>query len=305
MDRASGHILNQIRQYDTFLDHLKVVADMGCGTGEDITWFATLETRDEPPEPYNYKCYAIDQDQAKLDQVPDLENIIKIKRNFNELCIPVKVDFMLAHDVLQFSTNPLETLKVWNQQLNVNGMLALAVPCFSGVKDHLYYSRGYNNQYFHYTPVNLLHMLAVNGFDCRDAYLHKVKNDPWVRIAVYKAQEPMDPATTTFNDLIDKKLLHPSIVNSIMKHGEIRQEEIVMPWLDRENYAVDYVTEWTVVPEGTPVDLNENKIIKKSGTGQTLIQRDKTEVHQDRLKKVGIMRLPKQSFVNPPINGND
>jgi hypothetical protein len=301
LDRASGHILNQLRNYDTFLDNLKVVADMGCGTGEDITWFATLETRDDPPEPYNYKCYAIDQDQAKLDQVPDLENIIKIKRNFNELCIPVKVDFMFAHDCLQFSTNPLETLNIWNQQMNVNGMLAIAVPCFSGVKDHLYYSRAYTNQYFHYTPANLIHMLAVNGFDCRDAYLHKVNNDPWIRVAVYKAQESMDPATTTFNDLIDKKLLHPSIVNSIIKHGEIRQEEIVMPWLDRENYAVDYVTEWTEIPEGTPtVDLNENKITKKSSSGKTLVQKDKTQVHQESLKKVSIMRLPKQSFVNPP-----
>lgn len=299
MDRASQIILNQLRQYDTFLDNLRVIADMGCGTGEDITWFATLETRDENPIPYNYKCYAVDQDQTKLDQVPDLENIIKIKRNFEEFCLPVKVDLMFAHDCLQFAVNPLQTLKFWSQQMNINGMLAIAVPCFSGVKDQLYYSRGYETQYFHYTPVNLLHMLAVNGFDCRDAYLLKQKNDPWIRVAVYKSEEPMDPVTTSFNDLIDKKLLHPTIVESIVKHGEIRQEEIIMPWLDRENYMVEFVQEWTELPDIPKTDTNENKITKKTFDGRTVYQRDKTEVQQERLKAVGIMRHPKTSYTPP------
>lgn len=300
MDRASKIILNQLRQYDTFLDNLRVIADMGCGTGEDITWFATLETRDDNPIPYNYKCYAVDQDQTKLDQVPNLENIIKIKRNFEEFCLPVKVDLMFAHDCLQFAVNPLQTLKFWSQQMNINGMLVVAVPCFSGVKDQLYYSRGYEAQYFHYTPVNLLHMLAVNGFDCRDAYLLKQKNDPWIRVAVYKSEEPMDPATTSFNDLIDKKLLHPTIVESIVKHGEIRQEEIIMPWLDRENYMVEFVQEWTEIPSDIPkTDTNENKITKKTFDGRTVYQRDKTEVQQERLKAVGIMRHPKTSYTPP------
>jgi len=298
--RSSEIFLNQFRQYDTFLDNLKVIADMGCGTGEDISWFATLETRNEPPIPYNYKCYAVDNDQSKLDQVPDLENIIKLNRNFEEFCLPVKADLMFAHDVLQFSTNPLQTLKFWNQQLNVNGMLAIAVPCFSGVKDQLYYSRGYPGQYFHYTPANLIQMLAVNGFDCRDAYLLKQKNDPWVRMAVYKAEEPMDPVTTTFETLIEHKLLHPSIIDSIMKHGEIRQEDIIMPWLDRGNYLVDFVQEWTEIPSDIPVkDLNENKITKKTADGRTLVQRDKAEIHQEQLKAVGIMRHPKTSYTPP------
>ena len=300
MDRASQIILNQLRQYDSFLDNLRVIADMGCGTGEDITWFATLETRDEPPIPYNYKCYAVDRDKTKLDQVPDLENIIKINRNFEEFCLPVKADLILAHDSLQFALNPMQTLKFWNQQMNVNGMLVMAVPCFSGVKDHLYYSRAYNGQFFHYTPTNVLHMLAVNGFDCRDAYLLKHYNDPWVRVAVYKSEEPLDPVTTTFDTLVEHKLLHPSMVDSIVKYGEIRQEEIIMPWLDRGNYMVDYVPEWTELPEDAPVtDTNENKIIKKTADGKTLVQRDKAEIYQEQLKAVGIMRHAKTSFVNP------
>jgi len=47
LDRHSLPILETIRQYDTFLESLKNVADMGCGTGEDIAWWATLENYDD------------------------------------------------------------------------------------------------------------------------------------------------------------------------------------------------------------------------------------------------------------------
>jgi ubiquinone/menaquinone biosynthesis C-methylase UbiE len=73
--RHSLKILNQLREYDSFLDSLKTIADMGCGTGEDIEWWATLMTRDDPPKPYNYKCFAVDRDDSKLSQVPNLSNI--------------------------------------------------------------------------------------------------------------------------------------------------------------------------------------------------------------------------------------
>ena len=82
MDRHAISILNQISGYDGFLSSLSTVADMGCGTGEDITWWATLENSDDPPKPYNFKCYAVDNDLAKLNQVPDLPNIQKINKNF-------------------------------------------------------------------------------------------------------------------------------------------------------------------------------------------------------------------------------
>jgi hypothetical protein len=36
LGRHSLNIPNLIQQYDTFLESLKIVADMGCGTGEDV-----------------------------------------------------------------------------------------------------------------------------------------------------------------------------------------------------------------------------------------------------------------------------
>ena len=93
-------------------------------------------------------------------------------------------------------------------------------------------------------------MLAVNGFDCCDAYLLKKFQEPWINIVVYKSDiPPMDPNTTTWFDLIEKGLLHPSIVNSLNANGHLKQEEIIMPWLDKELYFIDYVSRHVDVPE--------------------------------------------------------
>ena len=273
---------------------------MGCGTGGDITWWAMLESKDDPPEPYNYNCFAVDKDAYKLSQVPDLENINKINRDFTDRqIIPVSVDLMWSHDSLQYSHNPLETLRFWNEQMTVNGMLVLHVPQSSGVENNRYYSRTYNNCYYNYTPTNLMYMLAVNGFDCRDAYLLKQFNDPWIQIAVYKSDvEPMDPKTTTWFDLADKNLLHPSVVNSINKHGFLAQEEIIMPWLDKENYYIDWIPQQTVIPTeaGDPIVsgvVNNTKSAKESKLKQADSKTKSTEL----LKPVGITRPPKERFV--------
>lgn len=292
--------LNLLNGYDTFLESLRTICDMGCGTGGDITWWAMLESKDDPPEPYNYNCFAVDKDAYKLSQVPDLANINKINRDFTDRqIIPVSVDLMWSHDSLQYSHNPVETLRFWNEQMTVNGMLVLHVSQSSGVENNRYYSRTHNNCYYNYTPTSLIYMLAVNGFDCRDAYLLKQFNDPWIQMAVYKSDvEPMNPKTTTWFDLADKNLLHPSIANSITKHGFLAQEEIIMPWLDKENYYIDWIPQQTVIPEeaGDPVVggvFNKTKTADISKLQQADIKTKTTEL----LKPVGITRPPKERFV--------
>lgn len=296
-ERHSLKILNQLREYDSFLDSLQTICDMGCGSGEDIAWWATLESRDDPPKPYNYNCYAVDIDAAKLAQVPAFDNIHKINRDFSTLCIPGETDLLWSHDSLQYSTNPLETLRMWNSMMNVNGMLVLSLKQQSGVEYNRYYSRTYSGCFYHYTPTNLIYMLAVNGFDCCDAYMLKEFNDPWIHIAVYKSnQPPRDPASTSWLDLIDLGLLHPTVVDSINAHGYLRQEDILYPWLDKENYFVDYVTQHTEIPEEvkTKIDgiFNESK---ESIT--TTIKQARTKIIETNLSKpIGVMRPPKKKY---------
>ena len=299
MARHSEQILSCLREYDSFLDSLRVIADMGCGTGEDITWWATLETRDDPPVPYNYRCFAVDRDEKKLSYVPDLTNITKLNRDFTTAPIfPIKIDLMFSHDSLQYSTNPLETLKNWNSQMNVNGMLVLSVPQHSGVEYNRYYSRSHSGCYYHFTPTNLIYMLAVNGFDCRDAYLLKKFNDPWINIAVYKSNvEPMDPATTTWTDLLSTGLLNPTVEQSILTHGYLKQEEIVYPWLDKENYFIDYVSQRTEIPAeaGDPVITGIFNSATASGDS-TVEQAPEATKETPLLKPTGVMRPPKKKY---------
>jgi hypothetical protein len=89
------------------------------------------------------------------------------------------------------------------------------------------------------------------------------------------------------------------VVNSINRHGHLRQEEIVMPWLDRENYFIDYVSTWTEIPKeaGEPsIDGVFNTEIESKE--QTVKQGQKTEKTTPVLKPVGITRPPKQAYTS-------
>ncbi len=284
MARHSLPILETIRQYDTFLESLRHVADLGCGDGEDIHWWATLENYNDPPEPYNFNCFAVDNNADRLSRVPKLKNIHTIHDIFDRPNLfPVSIDLIWAHDSLQYSINPLETLRNWNSYMTVNGMLLLSVPQHTGIDYGRHYSKGYSGCYFHYNPINIIYMLAVNGFDCRDAYLLKKFQDPWINMAVYKTDiAPMDPLTTTWYDLIDKNLLHPTIVDSVNANGYLKQEEICMPWLDKELYFIDYQSRMMEFPEATDTSGVFNET---TNSGKITVEQAKPRSKETRILK--------------------
>lgn len=234
----SLQILDLISVYDDFMDSITTIADMGCGAGLDINWFATLHDRDDPPRPYNYDCYAVDLDLSKMDKnLPP--NIQLIQADFSEPVLPKKIDLMLSHDSFQFSLEPLKTLRVWNEQMSLNGMLAITIPQTMSYINNRFVNRVYDGCYHNFNVCNLIYMLAVNGFDCRDSYFYKAANNPWIYAAVYKTNiPPMDPMKTRWYDLIDKNLLNDSVVKSINKHGYLRQEDLLVTWLDRNFYPI-------------------------------------------------------------------
>jgi len=223
--------------YDSFLDSLEFVADFGCGAGLDTLWWATLETRDDPPEPRNYITYGVDKNLQKIDsKTKSLSNVHLFERNFDGAAVlPRPVDFIWSHDTFQYITNPLLTLKCWNEQMNINGMLVLIFPQAQHYAYNRFQANSYNFVYFNHNIVNLMYMLAVNGFDCKDAYFLKEENSPWIHAAVYKSDiPPMDPESTTWYKLAELNLLNDSVVGSLTKYGYVKQEEIITSWLDKD-----------------------------------------------------------------------
>lgn len=234
----SRRVLDILYGYDSFLDSLETIADFGCGAGLDIDWWAKLMTRDDPPEPRNYRCYAVDKNIKRLDQsIAKLPNVYSIEADVDSVDCPVprKVDLIWSHDTFQYITNPLSALRMWNQQMNVDGMLVLMFPQSIYYEYNRLQNTSQHGCYYNHNIVNLMYMLAVNGFDCRDAYFYKDHNNPWIYAAVYKSEiEPMDPKTTTWYTLAEQNLLNESVVDCLNRFGYIKQEEIVTTWLDKD-----------------------------------------------------------------------
>lgn len=234
----SKKILDILYGYDSFLDSLEYVADFGCGSGLDLQWWATLETRDDPPEPRNYKCYAVDKNIARINpSIKDLPNVRAISADIEGVDTPISrtIDFIWCHDTFQYLVNPLQTLSMWNRQLNVNGMLLLSFPQSISYEYNRLKNTGWSSCYYNHNIVTLMYMLAVNGFDCRDAYFYKETNDPWLYAAVYKTNtDPLDPKITTWFELADRGLLNDSVIECLTRFGHVRQEEIVTTWLDKD-----------------------------------------------------------------------
>ena len=233
-------ILNMIYGYDSFLDNLGVIADMGCGSGLDTEWWATLATRDNPPEPHNYIVYAVDQDLRGLDELTlaQNKNIIPIAGNFEDRIIPRQVDLIWSHDSFQYSREPFKCLANWKASLNVNGMLLMAIPQTPYLKNNRLVVESHSHQYYSYNIINLMYMLAISGFDCRDAYFYRKENTPWLYAGVYASEHEPLTQNATWYDLAERNLINDSIINSVNRYGHARLEDVVVSWFDKNLYQI-------------------------------------------------------------------
>jgi SAM-dependent methyltransferase len=234
-------ILNTLVEYDSFLDNLSVVADMGCGSGLDARWWATLESRDDPPEPRNYVVYAVDRNIKQIDyDTSEYKNLIVLENDFEATPIPRKVDLIWSHDSFQYARDPIKCLAGWKRILQENGMLVMAVPQTTYLDETIgqWVVSNHNYQYHSFNLLNLIYMLAMAGFDCNDAYFFRQPNSPWLFAAVYASQHaPIEPPASWY-DLAERGLVNESIMNSLNKYGYVRLEDVVVRWLDKNWYQI-------------------------------------------------------------------
>jgi SAM-dependent methyltransferase len=236
----SLEILNTLYIYDDFLDNLRVIADMGCGAGFDARWWATLETRDDVPEPRDYLVYAVDKNIRQIEpEIATIKNIKVIEGDFEERVIPRQVDLIWAHDSFQHAKNPLKCLATWKATMNVNGMLMMAVPqtTYWDHRTNRLVVSNHSHQYYSYNLLNLIYMLAITGFDCRDAYFYRKENSPWLYAAVYASEHGPVPDATWY-DLAERNLINDSMIASVNRYGHARLEDTIVAWLDRDFYQI-------------------------------------------------------------------
>jgi SAM-dependent methyltransferase len=233
--KHSLETLNQLFEYDDFMYSIKTVVDLGCGAGNDVEWWATRTTRDEYPEPLGIKCTGVDLlDNISLAkkhpnityQQTDFEGAVDISES--------KFDILWCHDSFQYAVTPIQTLTNWWNMASPGAMLYICVPITQRIhRRQLEYFAPAGN-FYHYSLVNLMYMLATTGWDCRSGFFKQDINDDWIHAVVYKSNiDPMDPKTTSWYKLSELQLLPASSDASIHAHGYLRQQDLIIPWLDK------------------------------------------------------------------------
>lgn len=228
--------LNWLYEHDDFMISVETLIDLGCGAGLDLEWWATRTTRDENHEPLNIQCTGLDLAES-MPIARTYSNMTYQRNNFEQQIYKPKkknYDVLWCHDAFQYAVNPLNTLKLWRESAADGAMLVLIVPQTTNVANKKLSFIQPNGCYYHYSIVNLIHMLAVSGWDCSSGFFKKAPNDPWLHAVVYKSEhESMQPTATSWYQLADLGLLPKTACDSVQRHGYVAQDELVLPWLDK------------------------------------------------------------------------
>jgi hypothetical protein len=184
--------------------------------------------------------YAVDKDIKQLE--PDIlknnTNVKAIEGDFETRVVPRNVDLIWAHDSFQYARDPFKCLNTWKSTLNVNGMLLMTIPQTTYLYNNRLVVVNYSQEYYSYNILNMMYMLAVSGFDCRDAYFYRKENSPWLYIGVYAGEHGPLTQDATWYDLADRNLINDSVINSVSKYGYARLEDVVVSWFDKNLYQI-------------------------------------------------------------------
>jgi len=238
-DESHAHslqTLNTLFEYDDFMESIGTLVDLGCGTGLDLEWWATRTTRGDEIVPLNIKCTGVDQASAPavVRKYSNIAYNILDFENTEKMSKKSKFDVLWCHDAFQYCINPLTTLAKWNCIAEDGGMLIMAVPQTTNMDIRQLSFVQPSGCYYHHTVVSLMHMLAVNGWDCKSGFFLKKPNDDFIHVIAYKSEHaPMDPKTTTWYELAEKNLLPETAAASVQRHGHVRQQDLVLAWIDK------------------------------------------------------------------------
>jgi SAM-dependent methyltransferase len=233
------HTLNALYEYDDFMESIASVVDLGCGTGQDLEWWATRTTRDDTAVPLNINCMGVDQIDTPA-VVRHYANTTYQQTDFEDKIFPPArlFDILWCNNAFQYCINPVATLSKWWHIASEGAMIILIVPQttnFEQKRQAFYQPSGC---YYHHTMISLIHMLATAGWDCKTGFFIQRPGTAWNHAIAYKSNHaPLDPKSVSWYQLQELDLLPDSICKSVQAHGYPKQQELLLPWLDKSlNY---------------------------------------------------------------------
>jgi SAM-dependent methyltransferase len=231
--------LDVLYEYDDFMQSVSTMADMGCGSGLDLEWWATRTTRDEAQRPLDIRCVGVDL-VPKVEAATKYRNVRYRRQDFEKPILgDTKFDVIWCHDAFQYVIDPFATLQQWRDSMSPDGMLVLILPQTTNIESNTQEFDQLDGCYWNWTMVSLIHVLAVSGWDCVGGFFRKNPDDPWLHAVVYNGEDqPLDPRTTRWYDLLEKGRLPESAARSVEKHGYLRQRDLILPWLDRSVHSM-------------------------------------------------------------------
>jgi SAM-dependent methyltransferase len=231
----SLQVLQILYEFDDFMQSISHVIDMGCGTGLDMLWWATRTTRETNPRALNIRCTGVDLAEScaatnrhkYVSYLPqDFEEPIRIHKQ--------RFDVIWCHDAFQFAKDPFRTLRQWRDIVTPEGMLVITVPQTTNFHLNREQFEQSSGCFWHWTLVNLIHVLAVSGWNCGSGFFQKRPGESWITAIVYPGSfVASDPRKTNWYELCDSGMLPDSVVSSIQRHGYLRQQDLVLPWIDK------------------------------------------------------------------------
>jgi len=232
-------VLKLLGEHHDFMESLSSIAIMEDPTGDDAAWWS--DYRFDPAD----KSSKLDVEISVYGKQNRIRNVNK-RSNMrfvncdigNTRAAPNTYDLIWAKNCLNTTSNPLQTLRHWWSLLKEDGMLCLSVPQTAFIDElSRWQIHSYSGQYFSWNIVNLIQMLAVNGFDCRDAHFKQQQHNPHIWAAVYKSSvKPMEPDSTNWYQLQAANLTPRSLDACIQSFGYVRHEFLKVEWLDHTVY---------------------------------------------------------------------
>ena len=232
-------VLQLLGEHHDFIGSLNNIAVMDDFDGHDSAWWADYNFDNEESSKKNKLSITVYSKKNTMRTSNKRPSIKFVEADIsNTGAKPNSFDFIWASNCLQRSHNPISTLSHWWNILKEDGMLLLSVPQTSYIDDlGRWQMLSYSREYFSWNMVNLIQILALNGFDCRDGHFKQVRHDPYIWAAVYKSNvKPMDPNKTQWYDLKDAGLTPRTLDSFIQSRGYVSHNALMVEWLDHSIY---------------------------------------------------------------------